>query len=73
MNTSLIGALAFAAIALVAWGIAELKDTYCKYVQNDEEKAVDERNAQLLHSNGYNEMNIADVIKNISTKGFDAV
>ena len=70
MFYTIIGFVAFFAIALIGWAIAEMKDKNCTYKMNDEEVAVEENAAELLHKNGFSEMDIRDVIKNISTKGF---
>ena len=72
MFQSIIGLVIFVAVALVGWGIAELKAKACNYEQNDEEREVDEHLAQQLHEKGFSEMDINDVIRNISTKGFKA-
>ena len=70
MFYTIIALVVFFAIALIGWGVAELKSKGCRYVQNDDEVAVDEQLARQLHENGFHEMNIKDVIRNISTKGF---
>jgi hypothetical protein len=70
MFNTIIALVAFFAIAIIGWGVAELKSKGCQYQQNDDEIAVDEQLAQQLHNNGFHELNIKDVIKNISTKGF---
>lgn len=73
MLNALLGLAVFAAVALIGWAIAELKAKACGYEQNEEEKKVDEQLADALHKNGFSEMGISDVIKNISTKGFKAI
>ena len=73
MFNALLGFAAFAVVALIGWAIAELKGKACGYEQNEEEKKVDEQLADNLHKNGFSEMGISDVIKNISTKGFKAI
>ena len=70
MFYTIIGIVVFFAVALIGWGIAELKGKSCTYEMNEEEKAVEAKNAEALHENGFSEMNIRDVVKNISTKGF---
>ena len=70
MINAILSLVAFAAVALLGWGLAEVKSKACGYVQNEEEKAVDERLAQQLHENGFHELSIKDVIQSISTKGF---
>ena len=71
--TTIIGIIAFVVVALVGWAIAELKPKAFSYAENADEEAVLEQGCKQLQQNGYTEQNIGDVIKNISTKGFDAV
>ena len=68
MFYALIGLVALMVIALIGWGVAELKAKSCNYEQNQME--IDKRLADQLHKNGFVELGIKDVIKNISTKGF---
>jgi hypothetical protein len=74
MNTFsiIIGFAVFVAAALVGWGIAELKGKAFNYKNNAEEDEVEKAAAEQLHKNGYSEMNIGDIKKTISTKGFSA-
>ena len=73
MLNALLGLAAFVAVALIGWAIAELKGKTCNYEKNEDEKRVDEQQADALHKNGFTEMDINDVVRNISTKGFDAI
>ena len=70
MFYTIIGFVAFFAVAIIGWAIAELKGKSCVYQMNEEEEAAEKSAAELLHKNGFNEMDIHDVVKNISTKGF---
>lgn len=70
MFNAIIGLAAFVAVALIGWAIAELKGKTCEYHQDDLEKKVDAQLAENLHKNGFSELGIDDVIRNISTKGF---
>lgn len=70
MFETMIGLVAFVAIALVGWAIAEAKAKACGYEQNEQEKEVDKQLARQLHENGFHELNIDNVIESISTKGF---
>lgn len=74
MNTFaiIIGFAVFVAAALVGWGIAELKSRSCNYKNNEQEDEVEKNLAEQLHKNGFSEMNISDIKKTISTKGFSA-
>lgn len=73
MFGTIISLALFFGAALIGWAIAEIKAKSCEYEENGEELAEDVRQAQMLHENGYNELDIKDVISNISTKGFKAV
>ena len=68
----LFGIAIFIIVALIGWAIAEAKPGLFGYVKTDDEEAVENNAQQALLKNGYNEQGINDVIKNISTKGFDA-
>ena len=70
MFYTIIGFVAFFAVAIIGWGIAEMKGKSCVYQMNEEEEAAEKKAAELLHEKGFNEMDIHDVVKNISTKGF---
>jgi hypothetical protein len=71
--TALIGLAALVAIALVGWGIAELKANHCTYNNNEEEDAAQQRTLDTQKKAEYAELGISDVMKTISTKGFKAV
>ncbi len=70
--TVLIGLLAFVVLALVGWAIAEGKDKVFSYHNNDEELEALQRTRDAQKQADYGEMNIKDVIRTISTKGFSA-
>lgn len=69
----LIGFIAILVIAIVGWLIAELKYKTIHFTRSeadiDEEKELEEMRA----ANNFKEMNIADIMRNNSTKGFNAV
>ena len=74
MTAVILAILAFVSIALFGWVIAEVKGNVCNYNATEEEKASEANAKKNLLKDGYwHEMNIKDVIKTISTKGFDAV
>ena len=58
---------AFVAVALAGWAVAEAKGKACTYQQDKMEQEALER---YQHAGDYQEMNIGDVIRIISTKGF---
>ena len=69
----LIGIGIFVCVALVGWALAELKGRYDTYQNSPEEDEADQRLADQLARDGYEEKNIKDIIKTISTTGFSAV
>lgn len=74
MTAVILAILAFVSIALFGWVIAEMKGKVCNYNATEEEKESETQAKKALLKDGYwHEMNIKDVIKTISTKGFDAV
>ena len=71
--TTIIGIVVLVAVALIGWAIAEMKDNVFQYSNNEEEQAVLDKNQQQLEQNGYEELNIKDVIRTIATTGYSAV
>ena len=59
-------------IALLGWGIAELKYKHCVYTISEEEIHAEEEE-HLHHPKQSEEMGIRDIVKTISTKGFKTV
>ena len=70
---ALIGIGIFICVALVGWALAELKGRHSVYQNSAEEDEVDRRLADQLARDGYDEKDIGDIIKTISTTGFSAV
>ena len=71
--TTIIAIAAFIAVALVGWFIAETKGKIFNYDNNEQEQAVLDQNRRNLEQNGFNELNIKDVIRTIATTGYSAV
>jgi len=69
MEMTLIVIAAIAVLALVGWGIAELKNKGDQYEPNEQEIETLEKQ----QANETRELDIHDVIETISSKGFDAV
>ena len=70
--TAIIGLAAFAVVALIGWMMAEGKEKAFKYHNSDEETAALQNARKAQKDAEYEEMDIRDVIKTISTKGFEA-
>ena len=71
--TTIIAIAAFIAVALIGWFIAETKGKIVNYDNNEQEQAVLDQNRRNLEQNGFNELNIKDVIRTIATTGYSAV
>ena len=71
--STIIAVVAFVAIALVGWAVAEAKDKLFIYTNNEQEEIVLEQNRKQLEKNGYTELNINDVMRTITTAGYSAV
>ena len=70
--TVFLGLVAFLAVSLVGWAIAENKEKVFGYHNNPEEEEMLQHTIDMQRQNDYKEMNISDVIRTISTKGFKA-
>lgn len=70
--TALIGFVVLLAIALMGWGIATVKYRFFSYKVNQEE-AEGVAHELSHHAPTENELGIKDVVKTISSKGFQAV
>lgn len=70
---ALFGFIALIVVALVGWAIAELK--YKAFTFTRSEKDVEEeKELEEIHAkDGFKEMNIRDIIRKNSTKGYNAV
>ena len=71
--TALIFFAAIVAVALIGWAFAELKSKACTYHNDDAELEAQQRVLDSQKANDYTEQDINDVVKSISTKGFDAI
>lgn len=73
MNTAFIGLILLIAIALVGWVIAELKYRAIHFTHSEEEREEEELLYKEHAEHDFKEMNIRDIIRTNSTKGFNAV
>lgn len=69
----IIAMLVIVLLALLGWGIGIAKYHLMSYHESDEEKEAMKRFNDLHMQNNAKEMDIHDVMKLISTKGFNAV
>lgn len=72
MTAPIIGLIAFVVIALVGWGIAELKGKMV-YEHSEEEAKELEEMAEHDKEFGTEEMDIHKLVKNNCTTGYKAV
>ena len=70
---ALVGFIALIVVALVGWMIAEFK--YKAFTFTRSEKDIEEEKELEEHhrADGFKEMNIRDIMRNNSTKGYNAV
>jgi len=63
----------FIVVALAGWGIAELKSKTCTFSHSEEEKKEANEIDAVRNSDDYKEMDLHDLLKHNSTKGYNAV
>ena len=70
---ALTGFIALIVVALIGWAIAEFK--YKAFTFTRSKKDIEEEKELEEHqrANGFKEMNIRDIMRNNSTKGYNAV
>lgn len=70
--STILAVVALAAVVLLGWAVAEWKGKHVGYTVSEEEKEAAIHEAAHRPADG-REMNIQDVKKVISTKGFKAI
>ena len=65
--------IALIVIALMGWGIAELKAKTIHFEHSEAEKEEDELLYEEQKEHGCREQNLKDLLEHNSTKGYDAV
>lgn len=70
MTTALLVFLGFIVVALVGWGLCELKGKDCVYEPTEVEK---KQESEFDEAEGYREKSLHDILKDNSTKGYSAV
>ena len=73
MTTPIFGLVAFLVIALVGWGIAELKSKTITFTHSEAEAEGEEEMLEAFEAHGGKEMGLKDILKSNSTKGFKAI
>ena len=73
MMTGLYIFIALIVIALIGWGIAELKAKTIHFEHSEAEKEEAELLYEEQKEHGFREQNLDDLLEHNSTKGYDAV
>lgn len=64
--------IGFVALALIGWALAEAKAKAVTFVHSEEEAEEAELIESELRAEGFREKSLHDILKNNSTKGFNA-
>lgn len=70
--TPIIVFFGFIVVALVGWAVAEAKAKAVTFVHSEEEAEEAELIENELRAEGFREKSLHDILKNNSTKGFNA-
>ena len=73
MVTPVFVFIAFVVVALVGWGVAELKARTIHFEHSEEEREEAELLENERRAEGFEEKNVHDIMRSNSTKGFNAV
>lgn len=73
INMAIYGFIALVAVSLIGWALAECKYKVFTYEKTEEETAVENRLKAQLHTDGYDELSIRDILKDGSYRGFEAI
>ena len=70
---ALIGFIALIVVAVIGWAIAEFKYKAFTFTRSAKDVEEEEELEELHRADGFKEMNIRDIMRNNSTKGYNAV
>lgn len=70
---ALVGFIALIVVALIGWAIAEFKYKVFTFTRSEKDIEEEEELEEHKRANGFKEMNIRDIMRNNSTKGYNAV
>ncbi len=73
MTTPIFGLIALLLLALVGWGIAELKSKVITFTHSEAEAEGEEEMLEAFEAHGGKEMSLKDILANNSTKGFQSI
>lgn len=71
--TPLIVFAILGAVALLGWGFVELRNRHFQYTHSAEEQHGWDEMKEAYEANGEKELNLHDLLKRNSTKGYSAV
>ena len=70
---ALIGLIALVVVALVGWAIAEFKYKAFTFTRSEKDIEEEKELEEMKRADGFKEMNIRDIMRKNSTKGYNAV
>ncbi len=70
---ALIGFIALIVVALIGWGIAEFKNKAFTFTRSEKDIEEEEELEAARRAEGFQEMNIRDIMRKNSTNGYNAV
>ncbi len=73
MTIPMIGLIALLVIALIGWGIAEIKGKNITFTHSEAEAEGEEEMREAFEENGNKELNLHDLLERNSTKGYKSI
>ena len=70
---ALIGFIALIVVAIIGWAIAEFKNKAFTFTRSEKDIEEEKELEDIHRADGFKEMNIRDIIRKNSTKGYNAV
>lgn len=70
---ALIGFIALIVVAIIGWAIAEFKYKTFTFTRSEKDIEEEKELEEQQRANGFKEMNIRDIMRKNSTKGYNAV
>ncbi|EHO74567.1 hypothetical protein HMPREF9140_00221 [Prevotella micans F0438] len=73
MTTPIIGFIALIVIALIGWGVAEMKNRTITFVHSEDEAEGEKEMQEAYEENGSKELSLHDLLERNYTKGYKSV
>ena len=70
---ALFGFVALIVVAIIGWAIAEFKYKTFTFTRSEKDIEEEEELEEQRRADGFNEMNIRDIMRKNSTNGYNAV